>query len=102
MCGYSFVTLTEGNSKEFTRSQIEGARTAQELHKRMEHSGYKKFLWLIKNNKIKDCVISLEDAKCALHLFDPSVGVVRGRSVKQKQHPIRRPTVIDLPKEVTA
>ncbi len=44
--GYFFLTFAEGNTKEFTRSQIGKANVAKELHQCLGFPSYKKYFWL--------------------------------------------------------
>ena len=56
--GYSFLTLAEGNVKDFNRSQIDKAQRAMELHQSLGYPGYKKYFWLLKNNLIEGCDVA--------------------------------------------
>ena len=81
---YSFLTLIKGNHTQFTRTQIEQAKTARKLYQQMGYPGYNQFFWLIRNNKIKGCQVNLEDAKRAIHLYGPDVAVLRGRNLGKR------------------
>ena len=61
--GYSYLMLAEARLQDFTKCEIEGAAQAKDLHRALGFPGYKKFLWLIKNDMIKDNEVTLEDAK---------------------------------------
>ena len=55
---------------------------------------------VVKNKRIQDCGVSLEDAKRALHLYGPSVVTLKGRSVRRRSHRINKSTPIKLPKKI--
>ena len=71
--GYLFLTLTNDNSKEFTRTQINRANMARELHQRLGCPGQKRLLWSIKNHKIQGCTINTENIIRIIHLYEPDV-----------------------------
>ena len=50
--GYSYLMLAEANLSDFTKHEIEGAQRARELHRALGFPGYKKYLWLLKNNAV--------------------------------------------------
>ena len=69
-------------------------------HSSIRYPGYKKFFWLIKDNRIKDCEITLDDAKRSLHLYGPEEAVVMGRTTRTKQSRIQEVKMVSLPQRI--
>ena len=94
--GYSFLTLTTGDKSKFNKREIEQAEAARTLHRAIGFPGYKRFFWMIKNNKIPKCQITVDDAKRALHLYGPDEAVIKGKTTKKRQSVIKNVEVIPL------
>ena len=51
--GYSYLILAEARLSDFNKHEIQRAEKAWELQKSLGFPGYKKYLWLLTNQKIK-------------------------------------------------
>ena len=100
LSGYSFLTLTAANMSQFNKSEIDRAEKAKRLHASLRYPGYKCFFWLLRNHKIKECKIDLEDAKRALHIYGPNVDVPKGKTVRQKSSKINEMDTVDVPEQL--
>lgn len=69
--GYSFLTITTGESSQFNEEQLDGANEARQLYQAFGFPRYKRFFWLLQKNKITDCNVTLDDTKRAIHLHGP-------------------------------
>ena len=98
--GYTYLMLAEARLQDFTKHEIQGAVRAKEIHRALGFPGYKEYLWLLKNNMIKDSKVSLEDAKRALHIYGEDTAVVKGRTTKNKQSKIEYIKLPELPRTI--
>ena len=64
--GYSYLMLAQEKLREFNNHEIQGAQKARYLHRALGFPGYKKYFWLLKNKKIDNSEVTIEDAKRAL------------------------------------
>ena len=76
--------LTKANLSSFTRQEITRAKIAKELHRGLGCPSYKKFLWLLKHNKIKNSKVQVDDTKRALHIFVEEVATVKGKLTQKR------------------
>ena len=88
--GYSYLMLTESKLSDFNKGEIQGAQNARDLHRSLGFPGYAKYMWLLRNQKIQGCTVTVEDAKRALHLYGEEVATVKGRTTKQRQSKIHQ------------
>jgi hypothetical protein len=58
------------------------------------------FLWiLLQSNQIKDCPVSVDDAKAAYKIWGPSVVALKVKMVRKKPEPVKTETIY-IPKEI--
>ena len=100
MSGYSYLMLTEANLKDFTKEQINRAQRARDLHRGIGFPGYKKFLWLLRNNKLNKSGVTWDDAKKALHIYSEEVAKTKGKMVQKTQSKMQCAGRANLPKEI--
>ena len=98
--GYSYLMLAKVRLSEFTKCKIQGAQQAKRLHRALGFPGYKKYLWLLKNNMIKSSKVTFEDAKRSLHIYGEETATVKGRATKNKQSRIKHAEHKDIPKHI--
>ena len=100
MSGYSYLILTQADMADFTKEQISRAQKARELYKAMGFPGYRKFLWLLSNNKVKESLVTLEDAKRALHIYGHEVAALKGKTPRRKQNKTKCADRVELPNRI--
>ena len=98
--GYSYLMLAKARLSEFTKQEIQGAQLAKWLHRARGFPGYKKYLWLLKNNMIKDSKVTYKDAKRPLHIYSEVTATVKGRTTKNKQSNIEHAEHTDIPRHI--
>jgi hypothetical protein len=81
--GYSFLTLVRANKTNFTRRELQGADKAIEFHRKVGLPGYNKFFKLLESNYWKDCPITTDDAKRALHIYGKDVLILQGKTTRK-------------------
>ena len=55
------------------------------MHRRIGFPGYKKFLWLLRNNKLNKSGVTWDDAKRALHIYGEDAATLKGKMVQKKK-----------------
>jgi len=79
---YSFVTTVAGNNKLCTRREIEGANKARELSKKIGRPSQQQFEKILIKNLIRNCPVTINDAKRALLIYGPNVAALKGNTTK--------------------
>ena len=89
MSGYSYLMLTEANMSEFTNGEIQRAQRTRDLHRGMAFTGYKKLLWLLKNNKVVKSEVTWDDTKRALQIYGNEAAIIKGKIAQKTQGKIQ-------------
>ena len=55
------MNTVEENMKAFTKRDVEGAKAARKLYAKLVFPLHTYFKWLIKNNQIKNCEVSVRN-----------------------------------------
>jgi hypothetical protein len=97
--GYTFVTTVAGNKKRFHRREIEGADRARELYGKIGRPSYQHFEHILKHNLIRNCPVTVDDAKRAQIIYGPDIAALKGKSTRSEAHhvPTFIPTSIPAP-----
>ena len=98
--GYSFLSLVKGNKANFSRLDIKNADLAKDMYRKIGMPGYQQFFNLLKNNYFRDCPVTIDDAKRAVHIYGQDLAVVKGKTTRDKPLPIGMVELIALPDEV--
>ena len=98
--GYSYLMLTEAKLKNFSKEQIVKADKARELYRALGFPGHKRFLEMLKNNKIPESNVSFDDAKRALHIYGTEPATIKGKTTKDKQSKIECKDSIRMPAQI--
>ena len=97
---YSFLTLVEANLQDFTAGEVERARTAKTFYKNSGMKGYSKFVKLVNSGYYRNCDITGEDVKRALHIWGPEVGVLKGKTTRKQKEKVNKIAVTPIPDEI--
>ena len=97
---YSMLNIVDSNKSHFSRRQLEGAKKAQSLYHRMGRPSETTFYRIISENTLKNCPVTIEDAKRAFYIFGPSASAVRGTTTRKKPLHIPEYHPISLPPEL--
>ena len=100
--GYSFLTLVSANKSLYTSRQLARADEAKKLYQHLGMPGYKKFFRALTENHIKDCPITIDDAKRALHIYGPDVSHLKGKTTRRRPEPIPITDLVPIPEDVLA
>jgi hypothetical protein len=105
---YSFVTTVVDSKKRFTRREIEGANKARELSKKIGRPSQQQFEKILIKILIRNCPVTVDDAKRALLTYGPDVAALKGHTTKVPSkhvptfNPVELPdSILQHPRDVT-
>lgn len=78
----------ESNMKKYTKREVERAEEAVRLFSKLGRPALKDFIDMVKNNRLKNCPIVVEDIRRALKIWGKDVGVLMGRTVRRRPDPL--------------
>ena len=94
---YSYLTLVRANKDDFTNRQVKRADTARLFRKHLGYPGYRKYFKLLESNYFRNCPVTVDDAKRALHIYGPDIEGLKGNSVRKRPLPITELATVDIP-----
>jgi len=68
--GRVFIQTVEGNRMLYTKSQCEKADKAGELYELLTYPGPRDFGNIVRQGRIRDCTVTLDDVKRFFHILD--------------------------------
>jgi len=90
--GYSFIVTVAGNKDHFHRHKIKGANQAHALYTMIGRPLQQQFEFILNNNLIKNCPVTIDDAQRALLIYGPAIPAIKGKAVKGD--PVHAPTTV--------
>ena len=84
---FSLVQTVEENKSKYTRRELSNAEKARSLRRKIGHPSQQDFEYYLKENFIRNCPLTVADAKRAEDIYGPEVYSLQGKTVKKKgQH----------------
>ncbi len=83
----------------FSKRQVTHADKACSLYASLGFPSRKDFMWILRSNQIKDCLVTVEDAMAAYKIWGPSVATLKGKTVQKKPEPVKT-DIVSIPKEI--
>ena len=93
---YSYLQTVAGNRSIFTRRELEGADAARKLYRQVGRPSPARFNDYLSKNLIRDCPITMADAKRAAFIYGSDIAYLKGKRT-QKQALEHVPTFIPSP-----
>ena len=81
---YSFLNLVSGNKKYFTARQIAGAERSRDFFNKLGMPGYRKYFRTLEKNQIRNCTVTIDDAKVSMHIFGREPASIKGKATRKK------------------
>ena len=81
---FTFVETVSENKKGFTKRQIKGAETARSLYPKLGYPSIKDYKWMIQNNQIQDCPVTVQDIECAHKIWGKDIAALKGKTTRSK------------------
>jgi len=79
---YSFVSTVANNKAQFPRRETEGADKARALYQKIGRPSQQQFEQILAKNLIRNCPVTVDDAKRALLIYGPDVAALKGKTTK--------------------
>ena len=93
------MNTVKDNMKVFTKRDVKGVKSARKLYAKLLYPSNVDFKWLIKNNQIKNCKVSVWNIYTAQEIWWKDISSLKGKTV------CGNPTGVDsdcinIPKEI--
>ena len=79
-CEYSLVSTVKQNEQNFTPREIRAAQAAIKLLHKIGRPSYQTYTYMLENNFIRDCPVTVLDAKRAVAIYGKDVGSLKGKT----------------------
>ena len=80
---YLFLQTVAGNRERFTRREVAAADAARTLYRKLHRPGEQAFRHLLQHNLLRNCPVTLDDAKRAMIIYGPDVPTLKGKTTKR-------------------
>jgi hypothetical protein len=74
---FNFINTVKENKAAFTKRQIANADKVRELYASLAYPSNADCKWILKSNQIKDCPVSIKDAKVAMKIWGPNIAALK-------------------------
>ena len=92
---YSYLQTISGNREMFSRQELDAADAARALHRQLGRPSPSRFQEYLANNLIRNCPITVADAKRAGFIYGADTAYLKGKTTQ-------RPALPHVPTTVTA
>jgi hypothetical protein len=93
---YTMVSTVAEHKKMFSPRAIKAADAARALYRRIGRPSEADFQRILRNNLIRNCPVTPDDAKRALIIYGPDIAALKGKTVKSTAE-ARAPTFVAIP-----
>ena len=93
---YTMVSTVAEQKKFFSNREIKDADAARELYRKLGRPNEAEFQYILKHNLLRNCPITPNDARRALHIYGPEVAIIKGKTTRTAAAP-RVPTFEAVP-----
>jgi hypothetical protein len=103
---FIFITTVLGNKEGYTQRQIKGAKSARTLYTKLGYPSTKDYKWVIQNNQIQDCLVTVQDVDAAHNIWGKNIAALKGKTTRTKPIHVARdfvkvpPELLKLHKDV--
>lgn len=91
------VQTVAGNRELFTRIQLQLVDTARKLYALIGRPNYQAFLEMIRENRLKNCPVNVEDAIRAINIYGQDIAALRGKTVRRQPVHVYAPNISPVP-----
>ena len=95
--GYLFVQTVSQNKARFHRREIEGADRAVVLHRKIGRPSQAQFEVILRNNLIRNCPVTVDDARRAIIIYGTDRASLQGKTVKAKGEHVPTFSAVEIP-----
>ena len=84
---YALVSTVADNKKLFTRREIDRADAARDLYRKIGRPSESDFLSILSKNLIRNCPVTVDDAKRATIIYGPDLAALKGKTTRSAAAP---------------
>ena len=85
------------NKQGYTERELQRAKKARQLYHAIGTPTTRNFKFILRQNLIRNCPVTVEDVNIAEKIYGPDVGSLKGKTTRQKPKPVTR-DIISIPK----
>ena len=97
---YSCLNTIADREVEFTPRQVDDARKAIFLYRRIGRPSLRAYYNILENNLIRDCPVTSADAKRAQYIYGVDIAVLKGKTRRTKPMSVPTRDLVPLPNHV--
>ena len=98
--GYLFVQTVSDNKARYHRREIEGADRAVVLHRKIGRPSQTHFEMILRNNLIRNCPVTVDDARRAITIYGTDRASLQGKTVKKSGSHVPTFSPLEIPKPI--
>ena len=99
---YSFLTTVNGNKEYFTKHEIERADQSRRLQTITAYPSDDAFRFILKNNLITNCKITIDDFERALHIYGTALPLLQGKMTRLSSTRVHNISRVPLPPPISS
>ncbi|KAG7373305.1 reverse transcriptase RNA-dependent DNA polymerase [Nitzschia inconspicua] len=93
----SLLQTVRENKTRFTRREVDAADRARDLYVKLHRPGQDQFEDLLAHNRIRNCPITVDDARRAITIYGPEVPSLQGKTTKGPSSHVPSIVLVDIP-----
>jgi len=94
---YLFLNTQYDLEKQFTKRQVQEAKTARSLYINLGRPSQKQFKRLITSNSIKNCPVTMQHVERSNYIYGDDVGTIKGKTTHTRPHHIDSRETVKVP-----
>ena len=92
----SLVQTVKDNMEKYTKREVRDAERARALCRNIGSPSQAEFEHILKENFVRNCPLTVEDAKRALDIWGPEIYYLKGKTVKKKCRHVPKFVLINM------
>ena len=95
--GTLLVQTVTGNKELFTRRQLDLVDKARKVYALVGRPNYQCFLSMIRESRLRNCPVAIEDALRATDIYGQDIAALRGKTVRHQPVHVLAPSISPVP-----
>ena len=98
--GTLLIQTTDNNKKQFTPRQVKRADEAKRVYSMVGFPSQRDFVEMIRSGSLKDCPVTVDDAKIAVKIYGQDIGALKGKTTRRPTPHVPSTSIIPIPKKL--
>jgi uncharacterized protein Yka (UPF0111/DUF47 family) len=90
---FALINTVEENEMRFSPREVEGAKQARELQRRLGHPSVKDLIKMLSSGSILNCPVTVHDVKRAIEIYGPDLASLKGKTTRHKPESVKIETI---------